>query len=441
MADHLDSFNVARQMIHGPEATSSPIDPQAVRDLAGTDPTVFDQALDALYYRFASGMFESSSPGLLKRYRDFVEPWITLVGRDSAAFFRGALDAHETAWTAGMERVRWGGDPALAQSIAEKLRSGESSSVDPRTLASWLLRGQIESTYCRAHAGDTFATIRRSRHRKLLRRSSWDAGALSYLSETELAEANGGTIKPRPGASWLKLGTTDNPHSLVVSVTPEYFRAYGPALLFNAQQAPEVDLVILICTDEDTASVLSDEANEYLRALSSFNSQPLPQNLTMLAVETPEWIKDATTYFSCARLMAIPDLLKYFDSIYCLDANAVLRGNPAAFMSKTAHLTISAPASTGPLSVSPWRRFRADSVVVNHDAADSEFLDRLLDYIYRGLQTPSSYGLDRNALAYAMDRTGGADFEPLNQYSKPTMVSEFSRSRIGNFRRHNPVAA
>lgn len=428
-------------MIYGPESASSLVNAQTVRDLAGTDPTVFDQALDALYFRFASRMFTSSSPELLKSYRESVDSWISDIGTDSAAFFRGALEAYEAAWTAGMDRVVWNGDPELARSIARKLRAKTSSSVEPRSLASWALRGQLESTYSRDHAGETFAAIRQSRHRKLLRRSSWDGGAMSYLNDTELAGSTNGPSTPRPGATWLKLGTTDNPHGVVVSVTSEYFRAYGPALLLNAQQAPGVDLVILICTDEDTANDLTDEANEYLRALSSFNSQPLPINVTMLAVETPDWIKDVETYQSCARLMAIPDLLKEFESVYCVDADVILRGNPAAFMTRTSHLTFSAPESVGPLGISPWRRFRPNSVVVNQKAADSEFLDRVLSYIYRGLHAPSSYGLDANALTYAMDLTGGADFERLNPYSKPTMASEFSRTWIDNYRRHNPTLA
>lgn len=436
MAQRLKPWQVTRYLKSGPLGVGLVPSTQQIVEHAREFPDKYDYALIVLYYQFAETMFKRSPAGYCKRFRRFVEPWIGQVDRDTSRFVRGALEAYEAAWGAGMGTLSVDATAEQAKAVSEALAEIETVPGSIEELSLLTLRGQAESLWSRDVAGETFAAVRANPHNDLVRLFTWDQGALSYFNDAQLAKKIAAEDSLDLDISWAQPAYTENKNAFVISVDPVFFRIYGPMILFNAQQIHETDLVLLMCADEDTARELVDTAEEYLSVLSKFNNQPKPSAVSYYAVDTPTWVTEMHTYYACARFLALPSLLEHYESVYCLDADLLMRDDPAAFIKKTANLTLSVPRNEGTIGIVPWRRYMAGNLVANKTLLNTDLLKKLNSYISVGLKTPFAWTLDQNALSYVAEQASPSGIEPLNRFPRPTKVSKFMARWERNYKKH-----
>lgn len=399
--------------------------PELVEQFADEFPLEYDKGLKLLYYKMASTLFKKSPPGLADRYFSFIAPWCERVDRDTSKYMLAAAKAYKAAWDAGMGALAPGAtrDDGAGVIAALDGLGAEPGSFDE--LLVLLLRGQVESLHSREDAAASFAAVRNNPHADLLTWFIWDAGALSYFSEMQVAHAAENITEPGLTYSWKARSKTNAKAAIVVSADPTFYRIYGPMMLFNAQQVPETDFVFLICASEESTRQLVHTSRAYTAALAGLNRQKPPANVSYYAVDTPTWVNDERTFYACARFLALPDLLKRYRNVYCIDADLIMKDNPAGFLKKTAKLTLSVPKSTSSIGIVPWRRHMAGSLVASQQLADSPTLEKLNGYISAGLQNPHAWTLDQNALSYAVETSLPGEFEPLEAYGRPVMVSNF----------------
>lgn len=424
MEQRLRPWQVTQYLKSGPMGKGAVPTPRQVLEHAREFPDKYDYALIVLYYQFADTMFKRSPAGYCRRLRRFVEPWIHQVDRDTSRFVVAALDAYEAAWDAGMGTLSADAAPEQAKVVSEALAGIKTVPGSVEELPVLALRGQAESLWSRDVAGETFGAVRANPHHDLVRRFTWDQGALSFFNEAQL-DAAAEDVSLSLDISWAQPAFSENKNAFVISVDPVFFRIYAPMILFNAQQIPETDLVLLLCTDEDTARDLTRLAEKYLEVLSTFNNQPPPSTVSYYAVDTPAWVTEMHTYYACARFLALPDLLEHYESVYCIDADLLMRHDPAAFMKKTSQLKLSVPRNEGTIGIVPWRRYMAGNLVANKSVLETDMVDKLNRYISVGLKTPFAWTLDQNALSYIAEGSSPSGVEPLNAYDRPTLVSKF----------------
>ncbi len=429
-------WQITNYLKSGPRGKSPAPTTEQIVSYAREFPDKYDYAMIVLYYSFAEAMFKRAPTGWCERHRRFVSPWIDKVDRDSSRFLRSTLDAYEEAWKAGMGELSVESSPEEAVTVSSALAELHPVAGGVEELPVLLLRGQAESLWSREVAATTFAAVRANPYHDLVRRFTWDQGALSYFSEEQLANS-GGVKDTDPDISWARWSQTSHDRAYVISVDPVFFRIYGPMILFNAQQIPETDLVVLLCTDEDTAQDLVATADAYAETLSNFNAQPRPANVSYYAVNTPSWVTEMHAYYACVRFLALPDLLEHYTSVYCIDADLIMRNDPAAFMKKTERVILSVPRNEGSIGIVPWRRHMAGNLVANRQLLDTDLLAKFNRYISVGLGTKFAWTLDQNALSYIAEIAEPGTFEPLNPYDRPTIVSSFMSRWERNYRTHN----
>lgn len=251
--------------------------------------------------------------------------------------------------------------------------------------------------------------------------NAWDRGALSYYNSEQVA-----ALAKDPSESVGRLSLkSQSSTAFVLSMDPGFFRIYGPMVLFNAQQIPETDVVIVFCADADTAAKVQEDAEAYVTALARLNKQPKPTNVHIHTTPVPGWVDDPTTFYACARFLALPQILSTYDSIYSLDADLIMRSDPAAFLKSVSKVKFSVPKNEGMISAVPWRRFMAGNLAANSELLGDGALDDLLAYISVGLQQKQAWTLDQNALSYAIERMSPGAFARLNDFSRPTLVSNY----------------
>lgn len=425
MAPLTTNAQISKYLRQGPDWKDRVPSPGAIKEFADEFPHEYDKGLKLLYYRMASSMFKKSPRRLADRYLEHVTPWCELVDLDTSKFMLAAMKAYKAAWDAGMGSLSPGATRADCAGVVAALNAlgAETGSFDE--LLVLLLRGQVESLYSRQDAAASFSAMRENPHADMLTWFTWDAGALSYFSDSHVTQATGHIVDPKLSYSWTARSKTNTKNAIVVSADPTFYRIYGPMMLFNAQQVPETDFVFLVCADEPTTRQLVRTSRAYTAALSELNRQKPPANVSYYAVETPDWVNDERTFYACARFLALPDLLRRYENVYCIDADLIMKDDPAGFLKKTAKLTLSVPKNTSSVGIVPWRRHMAGSLAASRRLLDSPTLERLNRYICAGLQNPHAWTLDQNALSYAVENSLPGEFEPLDAYARPVMVSNF----------------
>lgn len=142
---------------------------------------------------------------------------------------------------------------------------------------------------------------------------------------------------------------------------------------------------------------------------------------------------DRTTFFACARFLALPQILEQYSSIYAIDADLTMRVDPTAFLRSVKGLRLSVPENSGTISAVPWRRYMAGNVAANAALLETETLDDLLAYITVGLQQPQAWTLDQNALSYAIERADPGVFRRLDDFKRPMQVSGIFKKWESNY--------
>lgn len=409
----------------GPGAGNEPPTVGEVRAASEKLPKSYAGALSALLYKLADSQLKSPGKNMVTRFEQFSRPWLSHLSDDRARFFSSYLDAFSQAVEAGLADLDWT-DKDRARRIVERIAPNAPSADSVEGLA-WLpIIGQLQSTYSRDAAAETLAPARTHPHSQLIADFYWDTGSLTYYSENEIRSAR----RPTPSLTSMRStsvgGEAGSDKAIVISVDQNFFRIYGPMILFNAQQLPAIDFVLILCAPLEEAQRVLDEANQYLEALAAFNKQPAPVNVRFHVVDTPSWVANERTFYACARFLVMPELLQHYENLYAMDADLFMVRDPQQFMAATSNVTFGVPVTQGLLGVPPWRRYMAGNMLVNRGVLDSPVLDRLLDYVSVGLAEKSSWMLDQNAIAYAVEGARDGDVERLTN-ARPAVTGNFMK--------------
>lgn len=422
----------------GPPAKEGAPHPNEIIRLSEEHPEIYDKAIKGLYYKMADAFYKKPHSGLLDKYREFIGPWCENVDRETSQYMLASIEAYALASSAGMRDLSVDAAPETAQAVALKLANADLEPGSIMEMLVLILKGQAESLFSRTAAGQTFDAVRNSPHSGLMQYFYWDAGVLSYFNDDQIAgiPIDDGDLTLE--YTWSREASSPADSTFLISVDASFFRIYGPMILFNAQQVPDIDVVVLICGERQEVNELVGAARRYMTRLSEFNAQPFPENVTFRAVRVPKWVNDVKTFYACARFLALPDVLRHYNRVYAIDADLLMRSDPAAFFKATAQLVLSVPKNTGTISAVPWRRYMAGNFVANRNLLKSPALNQLLHYIGAGLRQKYVWTLDQNALAYAIESSRPGEFKALDSYSRPLMVSNYMARWERNYRTHNP---
>ncbi len=418
-------WQITRYLAEGPRTTLPAPTVHEIEHHAADLPEKFDYAMIKLYYGFAESMFKKTPPGQAQKYRRFVESWIHRVDRPSSRFVDAAISVYGSAAGSGFWELSQSSPEYSVRSVIDSLPRTQGNDDRIGDLPALLLRGQAESLLSRERAAATFGRVRHHAHHDLVRSFTWDAGALSYYGAEHVLAKKQPPEQLVPEITWAHIAHTGHRTAFVVSVDPVFFRIYAPMMIFNAQQLPEYDLVLLLCADKMEAADLVADAEAYNAALCRLNTQPRARNISFFAVDKPEWVVEDHAYYACARFFALPQLLEHYENVYCLDADLLLKDNPASFFKATADVPLSVPLNSGALSLIPWRRYMAGNLVANRRILETPALQDLAEYISVGLRSEFAWTLDQNALSYVAERSQPSTMTPLNRYARPTVVSSF----------------
>lgn len=430
MPKPLSPHQVSTYLRSGPGGSSAPVSADDVCRLAEIRPENYDHSLKQLGYSMAEHAFRHSMDDVFHRYREFTAPWIDRINHPASRLLKARIKAYESVWGVGMDELRGDSSPEEARVVSERIAQLDN---DPGTLAdiqTLSLRGQVESLWSRDVAGETFQKVREhSKHPSLAR--AWDRGALSYFNEEQVAE------RSRPAENIVgaipEMATARS--AFMMSVDPAFFRVYAPMFLFNAQQIPEMDLVVLICAGPEESAELIRDAEQYLASLAKMNKQEVPKNIHYHSFPVPDWGGDRTTFYACARFLALPQVLEQYEYVYAIDADLIMRYEPNGFLRRTADVMLSFPHIVGPLGIVPWRRYMAGNLVATQKLLETRTIGDLEAYITAGLGQRNAWTLDQNALAYAIEHSAPGVYEPLEKFNRPLITSTFMNRWESNFNR------
>lgn len=431
MNARMSHTQIARYIRSGPGVAGPEANPSQVVKFAAERPDVYSSAVRHLYYRMAEAAFKGGSRANFDRYQKFVDPWLRRVNHPVSHFMSAGIEAFCAAWRAGLGDLTLDSKPSEAKAVSERIDPAAYGSGSLEELLMLVMMGQAESMWSRDAAGETFEKVRRHERHEMIANSGWDRGALSYFNERQVESANrdgGSSISPIPA-----LAGSDQ--AIVIAMDPNFFRIYGPMVLMNAQQVREIDFVLLLCASPEESEEVTEDALVFLEGLSRLNRQPGPGHIHLHDTPVPDWVVDRTTFYACARFLALPQLLSQYRSVYAIDADLLMRNDPAPFMKSISGLPMSAPRNLGSISVAPWRRYMAGNFVASSALSESPALTDLLAYISAGLGQKQAWTLDQNALSFAIERSGSGVFSPLDDFARPTMVSNFFRRWENNYRR------
>lgn len=420
MARHAPISDTLKALRAGP----SNAEPPTLTDVAAAAaarPEQLTTALRSLFYGMGDAFMRRPKSGELEQYAAFSAVWREAVNTEAADYYFGSLEVYQQAAAAGFADLHWGARDR-AQEVVDALLASAPPIETVEGLAWRALLGQIQSIYDRDTAAATFLDVREHSAVDLVRSFYRDTGTLTYYSEREVTRRRRATPALDQLATWDSGVGIGASRAIAVSVDPSFYRTFAPTMLHAAQQLRDIDFVFIVCAKPEVAEVLHDDTNRYLSGLASLNGQAPPENVRMIAVDTPDWVSNQTTFFACSRFLALPGLLQEYDNVYTIDADLYLVRDPRPFLSRTASMPFGAPRTEGTLGVSPWRRYMAGNVVANRGLLGSEALHRLHDYLSVGLAEPASWMLDQNAIAYAVEGFHG--YKPLTT-ARPTVTSQF----------------
>lgn len=413
----------------GPKGRES-LSAAQVAELSKDRPADYRRAIYGLCKDMLQQQFKGPHTDTVTRYESFVSSLRSTITDPVSDYFFGTIDAYRTAITAGLMSLDWESQRE-ASNVGGKLLDLLPPLETTEGLAWRVLLGQVQSVYSRDEASVTFQQVRSHPEADLVQKFYRDTGALTYYSEAEVAERRR-TFPPLAELrSHSSVKQTRNLQAVVISVDPYFFRIYGPMIMFNAQQAPEVDFVVTICGTGSQVDLVERDARDYLAGLSALNRQRSPRNLRIEGVHVPEWVRTRKTFYAAARFVVLPGLLEEYEQLYAMDADMFLLRHPREFMNRTKDVPFGATSSNGPVSISPWRRIMAGTLIVNRTALEGPMLQRTLDYISVGLTERYSWMLDQNALTYAVEAEH--DYQAL-QSARPAVIGTFMAKWEQNFR-------
>ena len=299
--------------------------------------------------------------------------------------------------------------------IAEAVTLGKILSLDDRDAA--------DHQFTRARTLDSARTIR---HFYV------DMGAMTYYSDETVSSADADIAAVHAACRPYAAVTPKASTSLVISVDARFYRIYAPLLYFYAQQLPEYDMSIVICGDRGLAKELITDGRRYMSALRPLNHSGRMAHVHHYVLPVPRFVAEAKTFYACARFFVAAHLLEKYENLYLMDADLTVDAHPKKFLDSVASVPFAAPRTGGEASLSPWRRYMAGNIPLNRRVLDTPVLDDVQRYLVTGLRVRSSWMLDQNALAYAIERSPGS-YKNLNDYSRPFRAPSFKVTWEKNF--------
>lgn len=322
---------------------------------------------------------------------------------------------------------------------AVETRRGQSPERHERpgaALAGHAVLGKIHSLADRDRAAEHFAPLRSDDAAGVISTFYADLGALTYFSDAEVRTEAAAQDPQKLRDAARAVGNSAPTHrtALVISVDPRFFRIYAPHLYFCAQQLPELDVCLLLCSSGAEAKELIADGRRYLAALDALNHSGVPGNIRHFVMPVPSLAAERRTFYASARFFAATDLLADYENVYLMDADLAVDAHPGAFLEKVAPLPVAVPKSSGPAALSPWRRYMAGNIPLSRSVLETGFLEDLQLYLAHGLRHPDSWMLDQNAMSFAVERFPGT-VEDINDYPRPIRTMRFMSTWERNHRK------
>lgn len=366
----------------------------------------------------------SPNPARVKRWRRLLSRWAGGVSDPYYQYLLSYLRYLSTAFERGLELP-------LAQRKsgvdASALVGGAREGADwPDLVANYVLRGKLLSYSDRDGAAAMFARARSKNAESLLERFYMDTGIFTYFTSVEVqtqqnAEAAG---RIRESITALSRGGATNPLAIVVSADEVFFRVYGAALYHLAQQSPDLDVVVVLCGDEAGVTRVIDDGERYRRDLDHLNHSGAPENIRYLHAPVPSIVNEPKTFYASARFFAAEQLLREYEQLYLMDIDLIAHNDPAPYLRSLSSVVFGSVHNVGSSGHAPWRRIMAGNLALNQAVRETAVLEDLCTYLARGLFNKSSWMLDQNALAFAVERNG-AEYRSLHSLTRPFHQPKF----------------
>lgn len=388
---------------------------------AGSSPVQFNNGLSAYYHQAIAGITRDVRKGVNDDDLD------TLKATSSAAppsleYVRASLELYKFAGLHGLEDV-------LAEASSGDLESAllhhvafnaEQFGSGPGLVASSMLLGKVNSLHDRAKSAEYFRRMKEADEFELTTKTFMgDLGAHTYVARNELSEAEARSRTTGVHDSMIDL--TGRPPqaraAVVISVDPRYFRVFAPAILYYAQQFSAIDFNVILCASVDEAGKYAERASEFIRAMDRLNGAGQGLNLHFWASPVPSFVTTPRTFSASARFYAVPVMLERYSNVHILDADLTIEADLHPYLESIRKVSFGAIATGGFRWLSPWRRYLAGNVAFSRDVKD-QTMDDLQNYLSWGLSVETSWMLDQNALAFAIE-ADDAHFENLDKYKSP----------------------
>ncbi len=333
------------------------------------------------------------------------------------AFFtahRAALTTPEAQYVAGLVKYLLAcaphldaaianGEPSECLSALTKAPTPDSAAED---VAHQLLIAKLWSLADRETAAHHFAALLPS-GRSLITKFYIDTGATTYYDAAQLESSSTPSHQFSNPALEVIAGHADaqEPLAIGMSLDPGFFRIYGPQILFQAHQMPELRFNLILCASPIEAQEVVADSETFRDGMVTMTGLKAVSNVTIWNTPVPDVPGDPKAFFASARFLAAPTLLERHKQVYLLDADLFFTQDPVPYMTKNRRTPVaSSSASTGVTALSPWRRYTAGNVLLQQSPAAAPILTDIRNYLARGMQEPDNWMLDQNALAFAVER-------------------------------------
>jgi hypothetical protein len=245
-----------------------------------------------------------------------------------------------------------------------------------------------------------------------------DYFASTYFTST-MIRANAGQIDERRAAVMNGFERYSDPENrdssdtvLLFSCDPSFFAIYFPYWASIAEYLRHASAqmhFVLVGEDEKTTAAIEHGVtlSAAVSRLRGVDQAMRSSGISFSKVKVPDFVKDSTTFYACARYLVAQKLAKSVDSrVLILDIDMVLRADASAFfrdLADRSHELLPVVEGGGMPSLIPARRYMAGTFPLPESELGAQVMQHVERYVLAGLSCPTSWTLDQNALAYAME--------------------------------------
>lgn len=399
-----------------------------IADAANSDPVAFTRALRSLTRKVTPGVGTKphDATQLLRTLDDISH--LLESPSPQLDYLRASTDQFIGLTEVGIDGAVKAGTPGplLQASLTRIARTPELYDAPGGEVAAAVTLGKINSLDDRDAASQEFARARAIDPARVVRHFYVDMGAMTYFSDATITSADTSDDITAVGESLRPYDSSEptSKTSLVISVDSRFYRIYAPLLYFYAQQLPELDISIIICGDRGLAKELITDGRRYMNALRALNHSGRVSNVHHYVLPVPQFVAEAKTFYASARFLVAHRLLEKYENLYLMDADLTVDTHPKAFLKSVRDLPFAAPRTGGEAALSPWRRYMAGNIPLNRQVLDTDIISDTQRYLAHGLRSRSSWMLDQNALAYAIERSP-SNYKNLNEFARPFRAPSF----------------